>query len=72
MDRETDQNVEEAAEHAERSVEHLEEERRLEEQAQATRGARERALEHEAHEHHEAAAAEERESEQSADAASEG
>jgi hypothetical protein len=71
MDRETiDEHVEEAAEHAERATEHHEEERRLEGQAQATRGAEEDALEQEAELHGEAAAVEEDESEEAADAAS--
>jgi hypothetical protein len=60
MTRETrPDHVEEAAEHAERSVDHREEERRLEGQAQATSGRKERKLEHDAHEHHEAAEREE-------------
>jgi hypothetical protein len=56
-----DEQVEKAAEHAERSVEHREEERRLEGVAQDAARERPASLRRAAHEHHEAADREEQE-----------
>jgi hypothetical protein len=70
MDDETiEQQVEQAAEHADRSIEHREEERRLEGKAETTDRSRKDALELEAERHREAADDEERAAEQAASGA---
>jgi hypothetical protein len=66
-----EEQVEEAAEHAERSVEHHEQERRAEGEAQAKGDDGKRALASEAKAHRESADEEEIESERAADAAAE-